>query len=217
MSLLLETEREAVVRTACRMLNDKLIVGTSGNVSLRGGDLVAITPSGMHYQMMEPVDVTVVDLAGNVVHGDLKPSVELPLHLAGYNSLDAKAVIHTHSTAAVALSLLQDEIPRVHYQLAMFGGSVRVAPYATYGTDELVENVIAAMADRTGCIMKHHGTVCLGENLEQAYDRAQQLEWLCDVWLRARAVGEPALLAEEELKTVTAKFARYGQQPGDVA
>lgn len=203
--------RSAVVSFAQRMVCDRLVVGTSGNISCRDGDLVAVTPSGTDYDTMLPEDVVVVDLEGTVVHGDLSPTVELPLHLACYQRHGARAVVHTHSTAATALSLLLDEVPPVHYQIAMFGGSVAVAPYATYGTEQLMENVSAALAGRTGVVMKHHGTITLGDSLSKAYDRARQLEWLCDVWLRASAVAPPSTLPTEEIGRVVEKFASYGQ------
>jgi L-fuculose-phosphate aldolase len=209
--LLLEQERAAVVALAQRMVRDGLVVGTSGNVSQRCGDLVVATPSGTDYDTLRPQDVVVVDLEGTVVDGDLRPTVELPLHLVCYTDHGAQAVVHTHSTAATALSLLRDDVPAVHYQLAMFGGSVSVAPYATYGTTQLRDNVSRALAGRSGCVLKHHGTICTGASLGAAYDRARQLEWLCDVWMRASAVGTPALLPPEEVERVVERFGSYGQ------
>lgn len=211
-SLLLGEQRQAVVDYARRMVADRLVVGTSGNVSVRHGDLVAVTPSGTDYSTMTAADVIVVDLDGGLVDGHLRPTVELPLHLVCYQRHGAGAVVHTHSTTATALSLLCDEVPAVHYQVAMFGGSVAVAPYATYGTPELVANVSAALTGRSGCVMKNHGTLCTGNSLGAAYDRARQLDWLCDVWLRARAVGEPVLLPPEEIERVVARFETYGQK-----
>lgn len=210
--LLLGEQREAVVEFARRMVHDRLVVGTSGNISVRHGDLVAVTPSGTDYSTMTAADVIVVDLEGDVVDGELRPTVELPLHMVCYQHHAAGAVVHTHSTTATALSLLCDEVPAVHYQVAMFGGSVAVAPYATYGTSELVANVSAALTDRTGCVMKHHGTLCTGDTLGAAYDRARQLDWLCDVWLRARAVGDPDLLPPAEIARVVTRFESYGQK-----
>lgn len=206
-----ERERQAVVDFARRMTSDGLVVGTSGNISQRVGDRVVVTPSGTDYSTMTARDVVVVDIEGSTVDGELLPTVELPIHLACYRELGACAVVHTHSRAATALSLLRDDVPKVHYQIAMFGGSVRVAPYATYGTEQLMANIMAAMRDRTACIMKHHGSIAIGENLTKAYDRVRQLEWLCDVWMTAAAIGDPAVLPDAEIDHVTAKFASYGQ------
>jgi L-fuculose-phosphate aldolase len=207
----LDTEREQVVEFARRMVSDGLVVGTSGNVSVRSGEFVAVTPSGTDYGSLTPSDVVVVDLAGEVVAGSLKPTSELPLHLVAYREHGAGAVVHTHSPAATALSLLRDEVPPVHYQIAMFGGSVLVAPYATFGTDELRDNASAALRGRSAVVLEHHGTLTTGTDLRGAYDRARQLEWLCDVYLRAAAVAEPALLPADEIDRVVARFADYGQ------
>ena len=205
--------REEVVAIARRMTADGLVVGTSGNVSTRVGDHVAVTPSGVDYATMTADDVCLVDLDGTVVDGALRPTSELPLHLLCYRRHDARAVVHTHSTAAVALSLLCDEVPAVHYQTAMFGGSVRVAEYAAFGSDALAENVSAVLADRTAAVMRHHGTLVLAGTLGKAYDGARQLEWMCDVWLRASAVGPPSLLEPAEIDEIVARMAGYGQ-PG---
>jgi len=210
-AVLLAEARAEVARCARRMVADGLVVGTSGNVSCRVGDLVAVTPTGTDYDTMEPADVAVVDLDGRVVDGALRPTSELPLHLAAYRDHGAGAVVHTHSTAATALSLLRDEVPLVHYQVAMFGGPVLVAPYATFGTPELRDNASAALRGRTAVVLKHHGTLTTGADLRGAYDRARQLEWVCDVWLRAAAVGEPAVLPLAEVEDVVQRFATYGQ------
>lgn len=213
----LTAARQAVIACSQRMARDHLVVGTSGNVSVRSGDLIAVTPSGVDYEAMTAADVCLVDRAGNLVTGSLRPTTELPMHLTCYARHGAAAVVHTHSTAATALSLLCDEVPAVHYQLGMFGGSVRVAPYATYGTDELATRMSEALAGRSGCILRNHGTITIGESLMAAYDRARQLEWLCQVWFLARSAGEPALLPADELDRVTRKFAGYGQpeSPGE--
>jgi L-fuculose-phosphate aldolase len=112
--------------------------------------------------------------------------------------------------AATAVSTLVDELPSVHYLVAMFGGPIRVAAYATYGTEELAANMRAALRGRTGCLLGNHGTITIGDDLAQAYARAQYLEWLCDVWLRAAAAGRPRLLPLEEIDRVAAKLATYG-------
>ena len=141
------------------MVRDGLVVGTSGNISVRVADLVAVTPSGVDYETMTTDDIPVVDLSGNVVQGALAPTTELPMHLTCYTEHGAGAVVHTHGANATAVSLVCDEVPAVHYQLAMFGGSVRVAPYATYGTTELAANMSAALQDRSGCVLhqpRHH-------------------------------------------------------------
>jgi L-fuculose-phosphate aldolase len=121
--------------------------------------------------------------------------------------------VHTHSPAATALSALVDEVPAVHYYVAMFGGPVPVAPYATYGTEELARNVVGALHDRTACLMGNHGAVALGPDLAAAHDKSAYLEWLCEVYLRASSAGTPRLLAPAQIAAVAAKLRGYGQQP----
>ncbi|MER7727089.1 class II aldolase/adducin family protein [Streptomyces sp. NPDC096323] len=206
----------AVVATARRTASEGLVVGTSGNVSARVGGTVLVTPSGMPYDRLRPEDVTGVDLEGNQVLGDLAPTSELPLHLAVYRNTDAAAVVHTHAVHATAVSTLVAEVPTVHYAAAMLGGPVRVAAYARYGTDELAENMLTALRDRTGCLLGNHGTVTYGATLDEAYDRTAQLEWLCRLWLTASSVPglTPALLTPEQLSEAGQALKGYGQPRG---
>jgi L-fuculose-phosphate aldolase len=213
--MLLEREREEIVR-ACRDLAAAgLVVGTAGNVSVRADGLVAVTPSGVDYAELSAPDVGVHRLDGTPVEAPLAPTSEMPLHLAVYASCDAAAVVHTHSVAATAVSTLADELPAIHYYVAMFGGAVRVAPYATYGTGELASNVVAALRGRTACLMGSHGAVTIGPDLKTACDRSVYLEWVCEVYLRAAAAGQPRLLPPAEIEAVAAKLASYGQRGGD--
>ena len=211
-SAALDAAREEVVRVARRMTSDGLVVGTSGNVSVRVDDLVCVTPSGVDYATMTAADVPVVRLDGGVALGDLTPTTELPMHLRCYRDFDAAAVVHTHSVAATALSLLRDTVPLVHYQAAMFGGQVRVAPYCTYGTDQLADAMAEALQGRSACILANHGTIAYSHTLGHAYDKVSQLEWMCDVWLRAASVGTPREITPEQLAIVVDKFGTYGQR-----
>ncbi|MEV7957164.1 class II aldolase/adducin family protein [Streptomyces sp. NPDC058316] len=206
---------DAVVATARRTAADGLVVGTSGNVSARVGGTVLVTPSGVPYERLGPEDAVGVDLEGNRVLGELAPTSELPLHLAVYRNSDAAAVVHTHAVHATAVSTLVPEVPPVHYAAAMLGGTVRVAAYARYGTEELAENMLAALRDRTGCLLQNHGTVTHGATLEEAYDRTAQLEWLCRLWLAASSVPgrTPNLLSTAQLRDVQEALKGYGQ-PG---
>jgi L-fuculose-phosphate aldolase len=129
--LLLEQARGDVVRTCRELAATGLVVGTSGNVSVRVGDLVAVSPSGVDYAELAADLVGVHRLDGTAVEAPLQPTSEMPLHLGVYAATSAAAVVHTHPVAATALSTLVDELPAIHYQVAMFGGPVAVAPYAT--------------------------------------------------------------------------------------
>jgi L-fuculose-phosphate aldolase len=212
--MLLPAARQAIVSVSQELSRAGLVVGTAGNVSVRAGDLVAVTPSGVRYAELTPELVGVHRLDGTAVEAPLAATSELPLHLALYQARpEAGAVVHTHSAAAAALSAVVDEVPAVHYYTALFGGPVRVARYATYGTAELARNVVEALDGRTACLMGNHGALAIGPDLATAHDQSVYLEWLCDVYLRAAAAGRPRLLPPAEIAVVADKLAGYGQRP----
>jgi L-fuculose-phosphate aldolase len=218
MSIRFEAERAQVV-DACRYLSRSgLVVGTAGNVSVRVGDLVVISPSGVDYEAMSPRDVGIHDLEGAAVDAVLEPSSELALHLAVYRAYDHTAVVHTHGPASTALSTVVDEVPASHYYSALFGGAVRVAPYATFGTPQLADNVTAALRDRTAALMGNHGAVLVGAALPKVLSMVAYLEYVCDVQLRAMASGAPVrVLDDREIAEVGRRLAGYGQQASDSA
>jgi L-fuculose-phosphate aldolase len=216
--VLLGDERLAVCAYARRMTADGLVVGTSGNVSVRAGDLIAVTPTGVEYADLSAEDIPLVALDGSTVDGTLRPTSELPMHLSVYREatdpgdLPVNAVVHTHSVHATAVSTLVEEVPPIHYLLATIGPTVRVAAYATYGTPELAKAMLGALEGRRGCLLANHGTLTYGEDLAAAYDRARQLEWVCQLWLLARSAGSPALLPPGEIEQVVEKLKTYGQR-----
>ena len=188
-------------------------MGTSGNVSARSGDQVAITPTGAALADLEAEQVTVVDLAGAVVDGELAPTSELELHLGVYERHGAGAVVHTHAPVATALSCVVDEVPCVHYEMLRLGGPVPVAPYETFGTPELAAGVLDALEGRTAVLMANHGAVTIGPDPQAAADLTRLLEWACSVYWRAAAIGEPRALDEDARRAVVeAAVARgYGE------
>ena len=203
-----------LVDTARRTAAEGLVVGTSGNVSVRVGEVVLVTPSGVPYDRLTERDTVAVDLDGTQVLGDLRPTSELPLHLAVHRETGARAVVHTHAVHATAVSTLVPELPPIHYMTAALGGPVRVAPYALYGTEGLARNMLHALRDRTACLLQNHGTVAYGDTLPQAYDRTAQLEWMCRVWLTASSVPghTPNLLTRPQLEAATTRLTHYGQR-----
>ncbi|MEV0441138.1 class II aldolase/adducin family protein [Streptomyces spectabilis] len=205
---------DELVATACRTVTDGLVVGTSGNVSVRVGDTVLVTPSGVAYDRLRPADAVGVDLDGKRLFGTLGPTSELPMHLEIYRATGARAVVHTHAVHATAVSTLVPELPAVHYMTGALGGPVRVAPYALYGTDELAAHMLHALRDRTACLLQNHGTVAYGDTLTQAYDRTAQLEWMCQLWLTASAVPglTPSLLSPAQVVEAGGKLKNYGQR-----
>ncbi len=206
-------QRQQVV-DACQLLSrERLVVGTAGNVSLRVGDHVVISPSGVDYEVMEAGDVGVHDLSGAVVEAELAPSSELPLHLSIYAAYDHTAIVHTHSVASTALSVVVDAVPASHYYTALFGGEVRVAPYATFGTAELADNVTRALRDRSAALMGNHGAVLVGRDVAKVLAQVAYLEYLCEVQLKVESTGRPPrLLDPAEIERVRRGLAGYGQQ-----
>ncbi|TML36789.1 MAG: class II aldolase/adducin family protein [Actinobacteria bacterium] len=204
---MLESEREQVAAACRRLAAEGLVIGTAGNVSARSGDHVAIMGQAT------AAEVTVVDLDGGVVGGELEPTSELDLHLGVYRRYDAGAVVHTHAPMATALAcVLDDELPCVHYQMLLLGGPVRVARYATFGTPELAESVIEALDGRTAALMANHGAIAYAPDLAAAVEHSLLLEWACTVYWRARVLGDVRELDEEQRQAVVAAAIerRYG-------
>jgi L-fuculose-phosphate aldolase len=206
-------QRASLVDYARRMVRDGLADGMSGNLSARAGDLIAITPSGAPYEDMAPADICLVRPGDGSTAAGGRPSTETPMHLAVYRATDAEAIVHTHSLFVIALSTVLDELPAVHYAMAGLGGLVRVAPYARFGTRELADGAVAALAERTAVILRNHGALAYGASLGQAYDRARTLEWLASVYWRARLAGNPRTLTVAQLDEVreATRAIRYGE------
>ncbi len=207
-----EAARASVVATCRRAADERLVVGTAGNVSVRVGELVVITATGATFDELGTDEVVVVDRDGTLVLGELEPTSELDLHLGVYGATDAGAVVHTHAPVSTAMSTVLTELPCIHYQQLLLGGPVRVAPYATFGTAELAEHVRGALEGRSAALMANHGSVAVGASAEKALDNALLLEWLCRVYRDASVVGTPAVLDEEQQQAVvTAALERkYG-------
>jgi L-fuculose-phosphate aldolase len=208
---MLERERKAVAAAARRLAADGLVLGTSGNVSARAGEHVAITPTGAVLGEVEPGHVTVVDLDGHVVDGDLAPTSEADMHLGAYRRYGAGAVVHTHAPVATALAcVLEDELPCVHYEMLLLGGPVRVAPYATFGTPELAASALDALEGRTAALLANHGTIALGADVAAAIHATTLLEWACGIYWRAAAIGTPRVLDEAQRQAVVDAAAARG-------
>jgi L-fuculose-phosphate aldolase len=215
---MLEAEREEVAAAARHLAATGLVLGTSGNVSLRSGDAVAVTPTGGVLAELEPRDVSVIGLDGKLLDGTLAPTSEVDLHLGVYERFGAHAVVHTHAPMATALSCVLDEVPCVHYSMLQLGGTVRVARYETFGTPELAAAVLDALESRAAALMANHGALVHGPDLATAVASTELLEWACTVYWRAAAIGEPQILDEAQRQAVVmAAIERgYGStQPAD--
>ncbi len=210
-----ETAREAVVTYAPRLA--ELTPGRSGNLSVRVGDRVAVTPTGVAYDGFDVTDVPVVDLDGRQVAGEMAPSSEIPMHTGIYRERDVGAIVHAHAPAATTLSVLGEPLPPIHYMLVAVGGEVPVAGYAPFGTPELAANAVGAMAaaDTDAVLLANHGLVVCGDDLADAVENTVHVESLAGTYLQARAVGDPVTLSETQLADARERFETYGQQPDD--
>jgi L-fuculose-phosphate aldolase len=206
-------QRTEVLATARAMNAAGLNRGTAGNVSVRHGDGFYITPTGMDYEESVAEDIAFVGLDGRV-DGRRKPSSEWRFHRDVYAARpEAGAIIHTHAPFATALACRGEAIPPFHYMIARFGGSdIRCAGYATFGTQELSDEMLKALADRCACLMDHHGMVVFGHDLKQALALAVEFEALCEQYWRVLALGTARLLSKEEMQRVIGKFRDYGRQ-----
>ncbi|HEX4106498.1 MAG TPA: class II aldolase/adducin family protein [Solirubrobacteraceae bacterium] len=206
--------RSALARTARALAAEGLVLATAGNLSVREGEHLLVSPTGAQLGALEPEHVAVVDRDGALVDGPFAATSEMALHLALYRRPDVGAVVHAHAPIASALACVQGlrEIPVVHYGMLELGGSVRVAPYATYGTQELADLVAAAMEGRQAALMASHGAVSVGPDLDGAIAAMRLLEWSCGVYWRASAIGTAHVLSEAELEGARAAIdgARYG-------
>ena len=213
----LRVAREQLVSYSNRLLDDGLAIGAAGNISVRLGDVIAITPSGVSYRELEPADICVLTLAGAELQAAEEPSSETPMHLAVYAATSAAAVVHTHSPEVVALSATCDELPAIHYAITGLGGPVRVAPYTRFGSAGLASAATLALTGRQAVILQNHGAVSYGRTLAEAYERALLLEWLARVYRLARSSGTPRILSAAELDEVTAESDRrhYGVRRRD--
>lgn len=198
-----DTERRSLADACRRLAAEGLVIGTAGNLSVRSGDAVVVTPTGCVLSEVEPAAMTVVDLDGEMRDGGPAPTSELGLHLGVYERFEwAGAVVHTHSPMATAVGCVLDELPPVHYQMLALGGPVRVAPYATFGSDELHANVLAALEGHTAALMQNHGALTCGAGLDAAVEATFLLEWACSLYWHASQMGTPSVLSEQQLADV---------------
>lgn len=212
--MLLKSERELIAEYGRKLITTGLTRSTSGNISIYCPEkqLLALSPSGMDYFLIEPKDVTVLDLEGNLIDGDGQPSSESEMHRIFYQrDSSIKAVVHTHSVFSTTLASLRWELPPTNYLLALAGGTVRCAPYALYGTKELAENAYAAMEGRRACLLANHGLLAIGDDLPQAFSVAENIEHCAEYYYRAKCVGEPVQLTEHQMAEMLEKIPTYGK------
>jgi L-fuculose-phosphate aldolase len=206
--------REAIIATALAMNACGINRGHSGNVSARCGEGFLVTPSRLDYSALRTEDVVAMTPDG-ATRASLLPSSEWRFHRDIYAARpDVAAVVHAHAPFATALACLGREIPAFHYMVAVAGGkNIRCAPYATFGTQQLSDHALAALAGRKACLLANHGMIAVGSSLPAALALAVEVEGLAEQYWRALQIGPPNLLSDAEMDVVLAKFATYGQ-PG---
>ncbi|MGS4947736.1 class II aldolase/adducin family protein [Meridianimarinicoccus sp. RP-17] len=211
----LSDKRQAIVDAALALDRSKLNRGTTGNLSLRDGDHMLITPSAVPSDALAADMVARMPLAGNGPwEGPRKPSSEWRFHRDILRARpDIDAVVHTHAPFCTVLSIARRPIPAIHYMIAAFGGpDIRVADYATFGTAALSDHVLRAMEGRMGCLMANHGMVVGGPNLPRALWLAHELEALAHQHYHAQLLGGAHVLTDAEVAETAAVFAGYGVQ-----
>lgn len=211
--MLLIEERKQVFDYSKRMLTSNLVKGSGGNISLTDAKktMMAVTPSGVPYDILTSEDIVIVDLEGNKIEGDLNPTSEIAFHLALQNLRpEIHAVVHTHSVHASAVASLGWELPPVHYLIGYAGKRVPLAPYSTFGSQGLSDNIISVIGESNAVLLANHGLVCVGMDLDKAYITAEIIEYVAQIYLLTKSVGNPVILDEKQMEAVLARFENYG-------
>jgi len=205
--------KRTVLEASQKLVEEGLVIGTSGNVSLRlppegGRELLAITPSSRYYDLLTVDDIQVIDFEAEPVEGELAPSVETMLHIGIYQARkDVKAVIHTHSVFASAMAVAGLNIPAIlEDQVTFIGGEIKVAKYAPSGSQEMVDNVLSALEERNAVLLAGHGAVGVGRTMREAFTVCQLLEKTSQVYFLASALGKVNLLPAEVVEAKKALF-----------
>ena len=211
----MEKERLLLIEYGKKLVEAGLTKGTGGNLSIfdRKNGHVAITPSGIDFFEIQPEDIVIIDVDGNVIEGNRVPSSEWAMHVmpSKYRD-DIDAVIHAHTMYATVMACLREDLPATHYMIAVAGENVRVAKYATYGSPELAQNAFEAMKDRKAVILANHGILAGANDLLNAFNIIEEVEYCAEVYTKAKAIGEPVILPHEEMTLMAEKFKTYGQR-----
>ncbi len=207
--------KKEVIKYSKKLNSTNLSTLRSGNISVRakkeGVEGFFITPSGRKYSSLKPDDIVFVSLKGVFDKKKGKPSSEWRFHQDIYvNKKEAKAIVHAHSTCATAVSTHQKNIPAFHYMVAVAGGEdIKCSKYATFGTKNLSNNITKALKNRKACLIANHGQVAFEDNLESAFELAQEIENICHQYINAIRIGIPKILSKKEMKIVLGKFKNY--------
>ena len=213
-------EREEVIEYSIKLNTTNLSPLRSGNISVRGVEDgiegFFITPSGKKYESLKPEDIVFLSLTEEKdflswFNSGKNPSSEWRFHQDIYiKKKDALAIVHAHSPHATAVSAHGKNIPAFHYMIALAGGdNIKCAKYATFGTQELSDNIIEALENRKACLMSNHGQVAYGDNLNSAFELAEEVENICHQYINAIKLGEPKILSSSEMDVILEKVKNY--------
>jgi L-fuculose-phosphate aldolase len=206
--------RNAII-DKCRWMNATgLNQGTSGNISVRHGNTMLISPSAMPYDVLTPDMIAAMPIEGEYGSwkGPLMPSTEWRFHLGIMRARpEVGGIVHTHATYSTVLAIARKEIPACHYMMAAFGGmNVRVADYTRFGSKELSEYALKALENRTACLLANHGMIAIGASLDRAMWLAVELETIARQYYLSLAIGGPVLLNQAQIDETVAAFGSYG-------
>ena len=213
--MLMKEARDQLIAYGKKLVETNLTKGTGGNLSIfdREAGHMAITPSGIDFFEIQPEDIVNMTLDGDIVEGERTPSSEWVMHKIFYeNREDIDAMIHAHTMYATVMATLRWDLPPSHYMVAVAGKNVRVADYATYGTPELAENAYEAMKDRRAVLLANHGIIAGAQDLLNAFNIVEEVEYCSEVHIKAKSVGEPVILDDAEMTHMLERFETYGQR-----
>ena len=215
--MLMQKEREKVIEYCQKLIANGLTKGTGGNISIYNEKekLMAISPSGIDYFKTKPEDVVILDLDGKIIDGNRKPSSEVDMHRIFYIKRPGVAsVVHAHSTYSSILACLNWSIEPTHYLIGYSGKNVRCTKYCTFGTWELAQSAYEGMQDRNAVILGNHGLLAVGNDITNAFDTLEEIEFCAEIYYKAKVAGKPVLLSNEDMDVVLTKFKSYGQKKG---
>ena len=207
-------QAEEVIKYAKMLNSENLSALRSGNISVRCKEGFLITPSGVKYSMLKENDIVFVSLDGEFKNYKKKPSSEWRFHKDIYkNKNEANAIVHSHSTYATAVSAHRKSIPAFHYMIALAGGNdIKCADYATFGTEELSQNIIKALNNRKACLMSNHGQVAFEKSLDKAFELAKEVENICQQYINALKIGNPKILSDIEMNKILGQIENYKKE-----
>ena len=195
-----DTIREKIVEVGKRMKEAHLILATDGNISVKMNNGILITPSGVSKWEMKKEDIVKMDVSGNTLEGG-RPSSEYKMHTKIYKERnDVFAVVHTHSPYATAFAVAHIPLEPIIAEAVLSDIIIPVAPYATPSTDEVPNSIKALLKSHNSILLANHGVVTVGKDLDEAYYRAERVEYLAKVMLLSKMLGSTNILSKKEIE-----------------